>query len=123
MALVCNQVGPFFFAELAVGNIVRRVLHIIKGEDISSTAVGIEGLSVTVDSDDEYDSDHDDRPTLSAAVLAAHARNALRAPSLQTLLDDIPVSTAISRSASSTGDSDIKSKCIFLFATQFPSLG
>ncbi|XP_062201136.1 uncharacterized protein LOC133903709 isoform X2 [Phragmites australis] len=96
--------------ELAVGNIVRRVLHIIKEEDISSTAVGIEGLSVTVDSDDEYDSEHDDRPTLSAAVLAAHARNALRAPSLQTLLDDIPVNPEIFRSASSAGDSDGKSK-------------
>ncbi|TKV93844.1 hypothetical protein SEVIR_9G255800v4 [Setaria viridis] len=96
--------------ELAVGNIVRRVLHIIKEEDISSTAVGIEGLSVTVDSDDEFDSEHDDRPALSAAVLAAHARNALRAPSLQTLLEDIPVTPAISRTASSTGDSDGKSK-------------
>ncbi|CAN6324069.1 unnamed protein product [Urochloa humidicola] len=96
--------------ELAVGNIVRRVLHIIKEEDMSSTAVGIEGLSVTVDSDDEFDSKHDDGPALSAAVLAAHARNALRAPSLQTLLEDIPVSPAISRTASSTGDSDGKSK-------------
>ncbi|CAN6283105.1 unnamed protein product [Urochloa humidicola] len=96
--------------ELAVGNIVRRVLHIIKEEDMSSTAVGIEGLSVTVDSDDEFDREHDDRPALSAAVLAAHARNALRAPSLQTLLEDIPVSPAISRTASSTGDSDGKSK-------------
>ncbi|KAG2538239.1 translation initiation factor eIF-2B subunit beta-like isoform X2 [Panicum virgatum] len=96
--------------ELAVGNIVRRVLHIIKEEDISATAVGIEGLSVTVDSDDEYDNERDDRPSLSAAVLAAHARNALRAPSLQTLLEDIPVSPAISRTASSTGDSDGKSK-------------
>ncbi|KAF2913421.1 translation initiation factor eIF-2B subunit beta isoform X1 [Oryza sativa Japonica Group] len=95
--------------ELAVGNIVRRVLHIIKEEDISSTAVGIEGLSVTAESDDEYDSGNDDHPTLSAAVLAAHARNALRAPSLQTLLEDIPVSTALSRSASSAGDSDGKS--------------
>ncbi|KAG2538238.1 translation initiation factor eIF-2B subunit beta-like isoform X3 [Panicum virgatum] len=94
--------------ELAVGNIVRRVLHIIKEEDISATAVGIEGLSVTVDSDDEYDNERDDRPSLSAAVLAAHARNALRAPSLQTLLEDIPVSPAISRTASSTGDSDGK---------------
>ena len=101
------------FPENAVGNIVRRVLHIIKEEDISSTAVGIEGLSVTVDSDDEYDSEHDDRPALSAAVLAAHARNALRAPSLQTLLEDIPVSPAISGTASSTGDSDGKSKCMF----------
>ncbi|KAG8088483.1 hypothetical protein GUJ93_ZPchr0010g7914 [Zizania palustris] len=95
--------------ELAVGNIVRRVLHIIKEEDISSTAVGIEGLSATADSDDEYDSANDDHPTLSAVVLAAHARNALRAPSLQTLLEDIPVNTALSRSASSTGDSDGKS--------------
>ena len=92
---------------------MRRVLHIIKEEDITSTAVGIEGLSVTVESDDEYDSEHDDHPTLSAAVLAAHARNALRAPSLQTLLYDIPVGTAICRSASSTGDSDGKSRCMF----------
>ena len=89
---------------------MRRVLHIIKEEDISSTAVGIEGLSVTAVSDDEYDSGNDDRPTLSAAVLASHARNLLRAPSLQTLLDDIPVSTALSHSASSAGDSDGKSK-------------
>lgn len=104
----------FVLAELAVGNIVRRVLHIIKEEDMSSTAVGVEGLSVTVDSDDEFDSEHDDRPALSAAVLAAHARNALRAPSLQTLLEDIPVSPAISRTASSAGDSDGKSKCMLL---------
>ncbi|KAM3401778.1 hypothetical protein ACQJBY_006044 [Aegilops geniculata] len=94
--------------ELAVGNTVRRVLHIIKEEDISFTAVGIEGLSVTAVSDDECDSGNDDRPTLSAAVLASHARNALRAPSLQTLLDDIPVSTALSHSSSSAGDSDGK---------------
>ncbi|KAG8088484.1 hypothetical protein GUJ93_ZPchr0010g7914 [Zizania palustris] len=100
--------------ELAVGNIVRRVLHIIKEEDISSTAVGIEGLSATADSDDEYDSANDDHPTLSAVVLAAHARNALRAPSLQTLLEDIPVNTALSRSASSTGDSDGKCKYSYL---------
>lgn len=89
---------------------MRRVLHIIKEEDISFTAVGIEGLSVTAVSDDECDSGNDDRPTLSAAVLASHARNALRAPSLQTLLDDIPVSTALSHSSSSAGDSDGKSK-------------
>ncbi|KAL5224328.1 hypothetical protein ABZP36_010967 [Zizania latifolia] len=101
--------------ELALGNIVRRVLHIIKEEDISSTAVGIEGLSVTSDSDCEYDSGNDDHPTLSAAVLA---RNALRPPSLQTLLKEIPVSTALSRSASSTGDSDGKCKCSCIsFAT------
>ncbi|CAM0956986.1 unnamed protein product [Alopecurus aequalis] len=98
--------------ELAVGNIVRRVLHIIKEEDISSTAVGIEGLSVTAVSDDEYDSGNDDSPTLSAAVLASHARNTLRAPSLQTLLDDIPVSTALSHSASSAGDSDAGDKSL-----------
>ena len=85
-------------------------MHIIKEEDISFTAVGIEGLSVTAVSDDECDSGNDDRPTLSAAVVAAHARNALRAPSLQTLLDDIPVSTALSHSSSSAGDSDGKSK-------------
>uniref|UniRef100_A0A452Y9J6 Translation initiation factor eIF2B subunit beta n=1 Tax=Aegilops tauschii subsp. strangulata TaxID=200361 RepID=A0A452Y9J6_AEGTS len=112
LADAIHAVGEHLIAanpiELAVGNTVRRVLHIIKEEDISFTAVGIEGLSVTAVSDDECDSGNDDRPTLSAAVLASHARNALRAPSLQTLLDDIPVSTALSHSSSSAGDSDGK---------------
>jgi translation initiation factor eIF-2B subunit beta len=84
---------------------VRRVFHIIKEEDISSTTFGIDCLSVTAVSEDHNDIGNDDHPTLSAAILASHARNTFRAPSLKTLLDDIPVSTALSHSASSSGDS------------------
>jgi translation initiation factor eIF-2B subunit beta len=81
-------------------------IYIIKEEDISSTTVGIKGHFVTAVSDDEYDSGYYDRPTLLADVLASHATYTLRAPSLLILLDDIPVSTALSHSASSSGDSD-----------------
>lgn len=79
--------------ELAVGSIVRRVLHIIRveDEDIGS-------------SDAEFHNGNDNRITLSAAVLAVLARSALRAPSLQTLLENIHVTA--------TEDSD-KSKCMY----------
>ncbi|XP_020105019.1 translation initiation factor eIF-2B subunit beta isoform X2 [Ananas comosus] len=94
--------------ELAVGNIVRRVLHIIREEDLSSTTTAIEGLGL---SDDDVDGDeNEDHPALSAAVLAAAARSTLRAPSLQTLLEDIPVSAAAPPNSSSGGDSEGRSK-------------
>ncbi|XP_072990656.1 uncharacterized protein [Typha latifolia] len=96
--------------ELAVGNIVRRVLHIIREEDLSSTATAIEGLGLSAGSDDEDDGEHEDRPALSAASLAAAARSTLRAPSLQTLLEDIPVSASAPHASSSGGDSEGKSK-------------
>lgn len=96
--------------ELAVGNIVRRVLHIIREEDLSSTTTAIEGLGL---SDDDADGDeNEDYPALSAAVLAAAARSTLRAPSLQTLLEDIPVSAAAPPNSSSGGDSEGRSKCM-----------
>ncbi|ONK75088.1 uncharacterized protein A4U43_C03F13190 [Asparagus officinalis] len=56
--------------ELAVGNVVRRVLHIIREEDLSSTATAIGGLSLAVDSDDDDETERGDRPALSAAALA-----------------------------------------------------
>ncbi|KAG6783342.1 hypothetical protein POTOM_012788 [Populus tomentosa] len=76
--------------EVAVGNIVRRVLHIIREEDLSLTTAAI--------------------AVLSAAAVAAAARNALRPPSLQTLLEDMPESVAIPHTYSSGGDSEGKSK-------------
>ncbi|KAL9414360.1 hypothetical protein AB3S75_042768 [Citrus x aurantiifolia] len=71
--------------ELAVGNIVRHVLHIIREEDLSLTTAAI-------------------------AAVAAAARSTLRPPSLQTLLEETPVSAAVPRTSSSGGDSEGKSK-------------
>ncbi|PON78681.1 Initiation factor 2B-related [Trema orientale] len=96
--------------ELAVGNIVRRVLHIIREEDLSLTTAAIGGLNLSSVSDDEDDTEHDEHPVLSAAVVAAAARSTLRPPSLQTLLEDVPVAAALPRTSSSGGDSDGKSK-------------
>lgn len=95
-------------AELAVGNIVRRVLHIIREADLSSTTNAIGGISL--DSDDDTEARNEDHPTLSASALAAAARNTLRAPSLQTLLEDLP-DHAAPQTGSSGGDSEGKSAC------------
>ncbi|KAH9750290.1 translation initiation factor eif-2b subunit beta [Citrus sinensis] len=87
--------------ELAVGNIVRRVLHIIREEDLSLTTAAIGGLNLSAVSDDENDDDRDGDSTLSAAAVAAAARSTLRPPSLQTLLEDTPVSAAVPQTSSS----------------------
>ncbi|KAH7548539.1 hypothetical protein JRO89_XS14G0159100 [Xanthoceras sorbifolium] len=97
--------------ELAVGNIVRRVLHIIREEDLSLTTAAISGINLSAVSDDEDDGDRDDRPVLSAAAVAAAARSTLRPPSLHTLLEDMPDSAAVPHTSSSGGDSEGKSKC------------
>lgn len=94
-----------------MGNIVRRVLHIIREEDLSLTTAAIAGLNLSAVSDDETDDNRDDHPVLSAAVVAAAARSTLRPPSLQTLLEDTPDSAAIPHTSSSGGDAEGKSKC------------
>ncbi|KAL6953139.1 hypothetical protein U1Q18_047672, partial [Sarracenia purpurea var. burkii] len=96
--------------ELAVGNILRRVLHIIREEDLALATAAIGGLNLSAESDDDDDVDRDDRPVLSAAAVAAAARSTLRPPSLQTLLEDAPNSAAVPRTSSSGGDSEGKSK-------------
>ncbi|XP_020582156.1 translation initiation factor eIF-2B subunit beta [Phalaenopsis equestris] len=96
--------------ELAVGNIVRRVLHIIREEDLTSTANAMEGLTLSANSDDDGNFDGEEHPVLSAAAVAAAARSALRAPSLQTLLEGIPESASAPHLSSSGGDSEGKSK-------------
>ena len=108
------------FAELAVGNIVRRVLHIIREEDLSLTTAAIAGLDLSAasDGDDDDDGEQDEHTVLSAAAVAASARNALRPPSLQTLLEDMPESVAIPHTSSSGGDSEGKSKCKSLMVVQ-----
>ncbi|KAF3448781.1 hypothetical protein FNV43_RR09494 [Rhamnella rubrinervis] len=92
--------------ELAVGNIVRRVLHIVREEDLSLTTAAMAGLNLSAVSDDEDDAEHEDHPVISAAA----ARSALRAPSLQTLLEDVPDAAAVPHTSSSGGDSEGKSK-------------
>ncbi|KAK1439464.1 hypothetical protein QVD17_05282 [Tagetes erecta] len=95
--------------EVAVGNVVRRVLHIIREEDVSLTAASIGGLSLQGLSDDE-----EDNPLVSAAAAAAAARITLRPPSLQTILEDMPAhsasAAAAQHSSSSAGDSEDKTK-------------
>ncbi|XP_076889400.1 uncharacterized protein LOC143540148 [Bidens hawaiensis] len=100
--------------EVAVGNIVRRVLHIIREEDVSLTTASIGGLNLQGLSDDDEEDNH---PLVSAAAAAAAARTTLRPPSLQTLLEDIPphsaaasASAALHHSSSSAGDSEDKTK-------------
>ncbi|XP_014500195.1 translation initiation factor eIF-2B subunit beta [Vigna radiata var. radiata] len=94
--------------ELSVGNIVRRVLHIIREEDLSLVTDAMAGFG----SDDEDDVERDDHPALSAAAVAAAARSTLRPPSLQTLLEDVTDSAAVPPTPSSTGDSDGKSRSV-----------
>lgn len=99
-------------AELAVGNIIRRVLHIIREEDLSLTTAAIGDLNISVGSDDDVgDDEKHDHTVLSAAAVAAASRSTLRPPSLQTLLEDIPDATAVPRPSSSGGDTEGKSKC------------
>ncbi|KAI4323520.1 hypothetical protein L6164_023117 [Bauhinia variegata] len=98
--------------EVAVGNIVRRVLHIIREEDLSLATDAIAGMGLSAASDDEDDVERDDHPGLSAVAVAAAARSTLRPPSLQTLLEDVPDSAAIPQASSSGGDSEGKSRSV-----------
>ncbi|XP_076960782.1 uncharacterized protein LOC143637225 [Bidens hawaiensis] len=111
-----EQLTKANLVEVAVGNIVRRVLHIIREEDVSLTTASIGGLNLQGLSDDDEEDNH---PLVSAAAAAAAARTTLRPPSLQTLLEDIPphsaaasasASAALHHSSSSAGDSEDKTK-------------
>lgn len=96
-------------AELAVGNIVRRVLHIIREEDVSLTSPAVPGVSVESD-DDESDT----KSSYSASAVAAANRSALRAPSLHNLLESIPEPViAPEAPAASVADSEMRSRCEF----------
>lgn len=95
-----------------MGNIVRRILHIIREEEAalaSSKIVAVDAGSETDDDDDN--SDRDDLPGLSAAAVAAASRSALRAPSLHNLLESVPSQSAVIAPSSSGGDSEGRSKC------------
>lgn len=90
--------------ELTVGNVVRRVLHIIREEEASLATKIIADVSNAVVSDDE---DCDETTSFSAAVVAAANRSVLRGPSLHNLLESLPATTC---NASSGGDSESRSK-------------
>ncbi|CAL1355978.1 unnamed protein product [Linum trigynum] len=72
--------NPF---ELSVGNIVRRVLRIIREEDASGVTYGLPS-----DGDNQETADCTDGQVSSADVLAT--RRLLRSPSLHGLLDRVP---------------------------------
>ncbi|KAF3610662.1 hypothetical protein DY000_02051228 [Brassica cretica] len=99
--------------ELAVGNVVRRVLHIIREEDLSLATAAMAGLDLLDASDDDGEDDNCKvvgYSAMSAAVAAAAARSTLRPPSLQTLLEGTPESAAVPYTSSSGADSESKSK-------------
>lgn len=95
---------------------VRRVLHIIREEDLSLATAAMAGLDLLDASDDDDDgNDHNCKGVgyMSAAVAAAAAaRSTLRPPSLQTLLEGTPESAAVPYTSSSGADSESKSKCL-----------
>ncbi|KAF2555880.1 hypothetical protein F2Q68_00018132 [Brassica cretica] len=97
--------------ELAVGNVVRRVLHIIREEDLSLATAAMAGLDLLDASDDDGEDDNCKGvgySAMSAAVAAAAARSTLRPPSLQTLLEGTPESAAVPYTSSSGADSESK---------------
>ncbi|KAI5070276.1 hypothetical protein GOP47_0014619 [Adiantum capillus-veneris] len=98
--------------ELAIGNIVRRVLHIIREEEVSvtnSTEAEV-GAGFESDDNDNNDNDNDSPPGLSAALLAAANRSALRGPSLYNLLESGSMPSAAVVPLSSGGDSEDRSR-------------
>ncbi|MCO5576346.1 hypothetical protein L7F22_030155 [Adiantum nelumboides] len=95
--------------ELAIGNIVRRVLHIIREEEVSITSSTEAEGGAGFDSDDNDNSDNDDPPGLSTALLAAANRSVLRAPALHNLLESGLKPSAVVPS-SPVGDSEERSR-------------
>ncbi|XP_055813739.1 uncharacterized protein LOC129883166 isoform X2 [Solanum dulcamara] len=106
--------------ELAVGNIVRRVLHIIREEDLSLLTSKTCDLDLSAASDDERTIDQDYDPSQSAAAAAAAAKSFLRPPSLHALLENMPDKSVPSNiyTSSSGGDSEEKSKADKLARTR-----
>ncbi|KAJ7532602.1 hypothetical protein O6H91_13G011800 [Diphasiastrum complanatum] len=96
--------------ELAIGNVVRRVLHIIREEDASLETDGVTGINLITDSDDENDGYNIAQSGVSAAAVAAANRSALRAPSLHNLLEWIPSSGATTTVGPTITDPEVRSR-------------
>ncbi|KAK9288650.1 hypothetical protein L1049_017110 [Liquidambar formosana] len=84
--------------ELAIGNIVRRVLHIIREEDLSLMINDVGELKLLAGSDNEDIVEQNDNPVLSVATIGA--RSILRTPSLHALLEYSPDSAAVHHTSS-----------------------
>lgn len=93
--------------ELAVGNIVRRVLHIIREEDVSILTSNTGDLNLSTESADE-EIEQDNNPSSSATAIADIYRSSLCVPSLHALLEDAPSTKAPCRIYTSGLDSEEK---------------
>jgi translation initiation factor eIF-2B subunit beta len=96
-------------AELAVGNTVKRVLHVIREEDFSVSTNALRGLVSSAGGDNRDTAEHKDFLAQNVAAVAAGPPS--RPPSLHSLLDRTPDS-AIAHHSSYIGDSfEGKGKC------------
>ncbi|KAK0608247.1 hypothetical protein LWI29_027876 [Acer saccharum] len=88
--------------ELAVGNIVRQVLHIIRKEDFSLVTNAVVGLKLSAEANDEeiFKEENEQNPSTAAV----DGRCLLRAPLLHALHDQLPYS-ATACQISALGDS------------------
>ena len=93
--------------ELAVGNVVRRVLHIIREEDLLLVTSDLGGLNLSVGSDDKDAAEMDNNHVAAAAA----SRNLLHRPSLHTLLGNMHNSAC--QNSFDGGYFEEKGKCIF----------
>lgn len=101
-------------AELAVGNIVKRVLHVIREEDFSVATNALRGLASSAGGDNRDTAEQKDFRAQNVAAVAAGPPS--RPPSLHSLLDRTPDS-AIAHHSSYIGDSfEGKGKCKLLYA-------
>ncbi|KAK2643720.1 hypothetical protein Ddye_018915 [Dipteronia dyeriana] len=103
---VVKSVGEQLIAanpvELAVGNIVRQVLHIIRKEDFSLVTNAIGGLKLSAEANDEEIFEEENEQNLSTA--AVDGRCLLRPPLLHALHGLLPYS-ATACQTSALGDS------------------
>eukprot|EP00258_Populus_trichocarpa_P008663 XP_002314491.3 translation initiation factor eIF-2B subunit beta [Populus trichocarpa] len=88
--------------ELAVGNIVKRVLHVIREEDFSVATNALRGLVSSAGGDNRDTAEQKDFRAQNVAAVAAGPPS--RPPSLHSLLDRTPDS-AIAHHSSYIGDS------------------
>ena len=68
---------------------MRRVLHIIREEDLSLVISDVSGLNLSAGSDDEDTAQRDCKHVPSAAAVAVASINFLHPPSLHTLLKNM----------------------------------
>eukprot|EP00897_Mesotaenium_endlicherianum_P002733 jgi/Mesen1/2488/ME000159S01624 len=90
--------------ELAVGNVVKRVLHIIREEDASLSALSAAGADSDASGHEESSQEHEEHMSAVAAVAAN--RSTLRAKALHMVLDSALLPQRQQESSSLASDSD-----------------